>query len=142
MQRKTIRILVALALENGWEMSQVDVFGAYLNSTLTEDVFMEQPPEFFELDGREYVCRLGKSINGLKQSGKNWYDHFRAIMESLGFEVWVLEPGVFFKDGIIVGTYRYVDLSCIGGVEEVDEFKVALAKCVEMKDLGEAIYTN
>jgi len=68
--------------------------------------------------------------------GEKLYDHFRTIMESLGFKCCVSEPFVFFKAGIIIGTY-VDDLLCIGRVREDVDLKVALAKCVDVKDLGE-----
>lgn len=70
MRRRCLRILIAIAMERNWEVHQVDVIAAYLNSPLDVVVYMEQPPEFEDQrkNRREYVCQLKQSIYGLKQS--------------------------------------------------------------------------
>jgi len=72
IMKRSLRILITLAIENNWEMEQVDVVNAYLNSPLDVTVYMRQSPYFEELDKNVFVCKLMKSLYGLKQSGRNW----------------------------------------------------------------------
>eukprot|EP00253_Pinus_taeda_P021376 PITA_21376 len=69
----TIRILFALAAQNGWKVHQMDVKTAFLNGDLKEFFFMSQP-EGFAVKGHEHkVCKLVKSLYGLKQAPRAWF---------------------------------------------------------------------
>lgn len=66
----SIRFCLSLAAQLNLNISQMDAVTAYLNGVLKEEVYMEQPEMFS--DGSAKVCKLIKSIYGLKQSGRNW----------------------------------------------------------------------
>ena len=71
VRQESLHLLIALPVQHGLKLHQVDVATAFLNGTLEEEVFMKQP-EGFEVKGKEHlVCRLKKSIYGLKQSPRN-----------------------------------------------------------------------
>lgn len=87
-KRRTLRILFALCAENEWNYEHIDVECAYLNSPLDEDIHMEQP-EFFEIlrkDRTQYVCKLKKSLYGLKQAGRMWFIHSNTILKSMNLK--------------------------------------------------------
>jgi hypothetical protein len=67
---ETIRGILALATSKDLKIQQMDVKGAYLNGTLKEKVYMCQPEGFDNGTGR--VCKLIKTLYGLKQSGHKW----------------------------------------------------------------------
>ena len=56
-------------------MHQIDIKTAFLHSPIEEEVYLEQPLELVKRgsDGEKLVCRLNKSIYGLKQAANNWY---------------------------------------------------------------------
>ena len=58
------------------ELHQMDEKTAFLNGELDEEIYMEQPRGFIKENKEEKVCRLMKSIYGLKQSSKQWYIRF------------------------------------------------------------------
>jgi len=66
--------MLAIAIEKSWVTAHLDVKCACLNSKLTEEVYMEQPTHFEELDPQRYLYRLKKSIYGLHQSDRHWND--------------------------------------------------------------------
>ena len=69
---ESIRTVIALAVKKGLKLHQMDVTTAFLNGELEEEVYMKQP-EGFVADGQEHlVCKLRKSIYGLKQSPRCW----------------------------------------------------------------------
>jgi len=66
----SITLVIALAVENGLYMHQMDVSSAYLNGDLHETVYMRQPEGFIDERYPKKVLMLHKSIYGLKQSGR------------------------------------------------------------------------
>ena len=80
---ETMRTLLALAAQWGLHLYQMDVKTAYLNSLLTEIVYMEQPEGFTE--GKDKVCLLQRSVYGLKQAGRDWYQTLSYFLEETGF---------------------------------------------------------
>jgi reverse transcriptase-like protein len=79
--------IAAIAAMKNYEIHQIDIKGAYLNSILTSDevIFMKQPPGY-ATESLGKVCRLWKTLYGLKQSGRRWYQRLVEIMMThLGF---------------------------------------------------------
>jgi len=67
-KKDSFRIIIALVAHYDLELHQMDVKISFLNGNLEEDIYMDQPVGFIE-DGKEYmVCKLKKSIYGLKQA--------------------------------------------------------------------------
>ncbi len=63
----SIRCILALAAIEDMEIHQMDVKTAFLNGDLEEEIYMEEP-EGFTQEGEHLVCKLHKSLYGLKQS--------------------------------------------------------------------------
>ena len=111
----SIRIIISLAANLDWPLHQLDVKNAFLHGDLTETVYMAQPPGF-ESKG-EYVCHLKKSIYGLKQSPRAWFDKFSKAVVSHGMTRSQADHSVFFKKtktGIVI-LVVYVDDIVITG---------------------------
>ena len=68
----TLRCLLNVATSYNWYTHQFDVHDAFLHGTLQEEVYMTPPPDLHRL-GENLVCRLHKSIYGLKQTSRNWF---------------------------------------------------------------------
>lgn len=71
--KDSIRIILALVAHCNLELHQMDVKTAFLNSDLDENIYMEQPLGFVEEGKDHLVCKLGKSIYGLKQASRQWF---------------------------------------------------------------------
>ena len=69
----TVPTIIAVATHLDWELEQMDVKTAFLNSDLDEDVFMSVPEGLSCGATRNKVCKLRKSLYGLKQSPRQWY---------------------------------------------------------------------
>ena len=84
---ETFRILLQLSSKQGYVMQQFDVKTAFLHSAIEEEVYLEQPQEFVKQgsDGEKLVCRLNKSIYGLKQAANNWYKEPANFLLRQGF---------------------------------------------------------
>ena len=76
---------MALVAHFDLELHQMDVKMAFLNGDLEEEVYMKQPEGFSSSDGEHLVCKLQKSIYGLKQASRQWYLKFHNVISSFGF---------------------------------------------------------
>ncbi|KAI3437336.1 Thioredoxin domain-containing protein [Psidium guajava] len=73
----SVRILISLAATYKWPLFQLDVKNAFLHCTLHEEVYMEQPSGFIaQGESGGLVCKLKKSLYGLKQSPRAWFGRF------------------------------------------------------------------
>ncbi|CAA7057552.1 unnamed protein product [Microthlaspi erraticum] len=81
----TIRTILDVAVSRDWPLHQLDVKNAFLHGNLEETVYMHQPPCFVDPTKPDYVCRLRKSMYGLKQSPRAWYQRFAQYATKQGF---------------------------------------------------------
>ena len=124
----SIRTLLAFAVQNGMIIHQMDVVTAFLNGTLNEEIYMEQPPGYVK-DGEKWlVCKLRKSLYGLKQSSRCWNTVLREHMESTKFKQCTADPCVFVRsegtDITIVAVYvddLIIITNVYGDHEKVEE---------------------
>ena len=77
----------------------MDVVTAFLNGDLKEEIFMQQPPGYVEPGKEELVCKLKKSLYGLKQSPRCWNEKLCNHLKSLGFKESGADPCVFIRQG-------------------------------------------
>ena len=82
---KSIRILLAITAYYDYEIWQMDVKTASLNGNLLEDVYMTQPEGFVDPKYPNRVCKLQRSIYGLKQASRSWNLHFDEAVKEFGF---------------------------------------------------------
>jgi hypothetical protein len=68
----TIRLILSLAVSQGWHLHQLDVQNAFLHGILEEEVYMEQPPGFEDKSKPRYMCKLDKALYRLKQAPRAW----------------------------------------------------------------------
>ena len=117
---------------------------AFLNGKLTEEAFMCQPEGFKQQGKEEFVCRLNKSIYGLKQSPRCWNETLHCHLKQMKFVQTSGDPCIYVsQDGnAIVGVY--VDDLLIAGknVKGIDEIKSGIADCLEAKDMGPIALTQ
>jgi transposase InsO family protein len=92
----SFRTILALAARYDWDIESFDFNGAYLNGTLNDDeeIYMQEPPGY-ETQGEHSVKRLHKSLYGLKQAGRKWYEALSHALADLGFRASTADPGVF-----------------------------------------------
>ena len=82
---KSIRILLSIAAHMDYEIWQMDVKTAFLNGSLDETIYMVQPEGFIAKGHEKKVCKLQKSIYGLKQASRSWNLKFDQLVKSFGF---------------------------------------------------------
>ncbi|GJU14099.1 retrotransposon protein, putative, ty1-copia subclass [Tanacetum coccineum] len=141
---RAIRILISIAAYYDYEIWQMDVKTAFLNGYLDEDIYMVQPEGFVDPNHPRKVCKLQRSIYGLKQASRSWNKRFDEEIKRFGFTQNLDEPCVYQKASGSNVTFLilYVDDIIIMGnhIPSLQSVKDYLGKCFAMKDLGEAAF--
>jgi hypothetical protein len=122
----------------------MDVKTAFLNGHLSEDVYMTQPQSFVYPQNAGKICKLQRSIYGLKQTSRSWNIHFDEVVKGFGFIKNEEETCVYKKasGSALVFLVLYVDdILLIGNdIPILEVVKTSLKRSLWMKDLGEAAY--
>ena len=108
----TVRVLLSLAVNLDWPLQQFDVKNAFLHGELSEEVYMDLPPGCMILEVHcRKVCKLKKSLYGLKQSPRAWFGRFTKSMRSFGYHQSNSDHTLFLKKqhGKITALIVYVD---------------------------------
>jgi len=133
-KKDSLRIIMALVAHYDLELHQMDVKTAFLNEDLEEDVYMDQPVGFSE-EGKEHmVCKLKRSIYGLKQASRQWYLQFNDTIMSFGFKENTVDRYIFlilYVEDILLAT------NDLGLLSETKRF---LSNNFEMKGICDAYY--
>ena len=80
----TVRVLISIAVNLDWELLQYDIKNAFLYGDLKEEIYMQMPPGYENEVTQGKLCRLQRSIYGLKQSPQAWFGKFSQVLKSLG----------------------------------------------------------
>ncbi|CAJ2635046.1 unnamed protein product [Trifolium pratense] len=142
--KDSFRTIMALVAHYDLELHQMDVKTAFLNGNIDETIYMVQPENFVSGDSKNMVCKLTKSIYGLKQASRQWYHKFHEVVLSFGFEVNIVEDCVYqkFSGRKCIFLVLYVDdiLLAANDIGILHETKKFLSRTFEMKDLGDASF--
>ncbi|KAM1515934.1 hypothetical protein ACFX10_014988 [Malus domestica] len=141
---KSIRILLAIVAYHDYEIWQMDVKTAFLNGYLEEELYMAQPEGFVSKFEKTKVCKLLRSIYGLKQASRSWNIRFDTEIKSFGFTQNEDDNCVYQKvvGDAVVFLVLYVDdiLLFENDTAVLSSVKVWLSKTFHMKDLGDASF--
>lgn len=105
----SIRSILAVAAKNKMSLKQFDIKTAFLNGDLEDTIYMKQPIGF--ADGTNKVCKLLKSLYGLKQASRCWNQKFTNFLKDFKFVQSAADPCVFIRkaEGETVLLAIYVD---------------------------------
>ncbi|RDX60362.1 hypothetical protein CR513_61497, partial [Mucuna pruriens] len=135
---------MALVAHFDLELHQMDVKTAFLNCDIDETIYMMQTENFVSSESNYMVCKLKKSIYGLKQVSRQWYHKFHQVITSYSFEANVVDDCVYhkFTGSKYIFLVLYVNdiLLASNDTNLLHETKRFLTKNFEMKDLGEASF--
>lgn len=142
---ETIRLVISLAAQYGWEIKQFDVKSAFLNGVLEEEVYVVQPPGFEVVGKENMVYKLHKALYGLKQAPRAWYSRIDTYLESNGYKMSLNEPTMYVKCGdrsnfIVVCLYVDDIIYTSSSEKLMEEFKFKMVNEFEMTDIGRLKY--
>ncbi|KAJ4710294.1 Retrovirus-related Pol polyprotein from transposon TNT 1-94 [Melia azedarach] len=140
VRHTSIRVLLAIVAHKDLELEQLDVKTTFLHGELEEEIYMTQP-DGFQVPGKEdYVCKLKKSLYGLKQSLRQWYKRFDSYMIEIRYTRSPYDCCVYYSkatNGSLIYLVLYVDdmLIAAENKSDVQKLKDLLSVEFEMKDL-------
>ena len=143
-KKDSLRIIMALVAHYDLELHQMDVKTAFLNGDLEEEVYMDQPEGFISTGKENLVCKLKKSIYGLKQASRQWYIKFNNTITSYGFVENTVDRCIYMKvsGSKFIILVLYVDDILLATNDKglLHDVKKFLSETFEMKDMNEASY--
>ena len=145
---QSIRMMLAIAAELGYEVHMLDVQAAFLNADVEEDgVFLKIAPGYETNDkaGFPLAKKLEKSLYGLRQSPKNWFGTMNVELAVIGFRPFKSDPCVYiYKDEVgVVILALYVDAILFLSTSKPlpNKLKKKLMDRFEMSNVGD-VATN
>ena len=145
----SVRSLLALANAHDLEIHQMDVKTAFLNGSLDCKIYMSQPEGFVDPDRPNHVCKLKKSIYGLKQSARCWNTTLDEYLKSVGYHKSNADGCIYLKSMkeangrisfVILGVYVDDIIPVSNNPALLKAEKGALCERFEMIDQGEIHY--
>jgi hypothetical protein len=139
----TVRTLLAIASIKQWHLHQLDVNNAFLHGDLAEDVYMTIPDGISPSKPGQ-VCKLLKSLYGLKQASRMWYEKLTSLLLDEGYtqstsdySLFTLQTSSSFTTLLV-----YVDDIILAGTDlsEFARIKAILDSKFKIKDLGDLRY--
>ena len=146
VRNTTIRSLLALSNAKDWEVHQMDVRTAFLQRNVEEEVYMRQPDGYANEEYPDYVCKLKRSICGLKQSARCRNTVIDTFPKSSGYKQVEFDPCLYMKsvkdpNGVIkfVILSNHVDgiLLFSNDTSMLDEEKKLIGSKFKIDDMGE-----
>ena len=137
---ESIRSIISIAAKNGLKLHQIDVKTAFLNGELSEEICLKQPEGFVSKGYEDYVCKLKRSIYGLKQSARCWNVELDKKLKGMGFKQCKSDPCIYIKNAkegyCIIAVY--VDDLIVGGEndENIELTKKTISEKFEVTDMG------
>ncbi|CAM8971500.1 unnamed protein product [Rhodiola kirilowii] len=137
----TVRCMLTVAAARHWPIYQLDVDNAFLHGTLDEEVYMKLPIGFYKKEkAAGQVCKLVKSLYGLKQASRQWFAKFSEAITEFGFQRSQNDYSLFTmkKNGDFLILLVYVDDVIITGTSHnlISEVKQYIHDKFRIKDLG------
>ncbi|GJY76179.1 ribonuclease H-like domain-containing protein [Tanacetum coccineum] len=140
----TIHTVFSLAVSRKWPIHQLDVKNAFLNGDLSETIYMHQPPSFVDVRYPNHVCRLHRSLYGLKLAPHAWFQRFAGYATWAGFYHSHCDSSLFiYRQGSQVAyLFLYVDHIILtdSSTTILQHLIDSLHHEFDMADLGELNY--
>ena len=94
---EAIRMLLAFACFKDFVLYQLDLKSVFLNGFINEEVYVKQPPGFQSFNFPNHVFKLKKTLYGLKQTPRTWYERLNKFLLENGFKMGKIDTTFFIK---------------------------------------------
>lgn len=135
----TVHCLLALASAINWHLHQLDINNVFLHRELNEEVYMDMP-SCFTRKGDSRVCKLSKSLYGLKQASHQWFSKLSAAILDYGFFHSSSDHSLFIKSNassfIVLWLYVNDIILVSNDLDSITTMKPVLDNKFKIKDLG------
>uniref|UniRef100_A0A803NS67 Reverse transcriptase Ty1/copia-type domain-containing protein n=1 Tax=Cannabis sativa TaxID=3483 RepID=A0A803NS67_CANSA len=138
----TLKLLLALAAIKNWHLHHMDINNAFLHGDLQEDVYMKLPQGYTPkgVIPKNAVCKLKKSLYGLKQASRQWYAKLSTTLLKQGFKQSQNDHSLFIKhqSNNFLAILIYVDdiIVATNNTSALQDFISTLDAQYKLKDLG------
>jgi len=144
----TVKLLLKVSASKQWFLNQLDISNAFLNGDLEETIYMKLPEGYADSKGDSLppnaVCRLKKSIYGLKQASRQWFKKLRNALVQLGFVKGHGDHTLFLRcfGTEFIAALVYVDDIVIASTTETAATQLtnALKESFRLRELGPLKY--
>jgi hypothetical protein len=136
----SLRIFLAITAAKDYDLHSIDISNAFLNADLTTDIYMKQPEGYVSSDPT-YVCKLNKTLYGLKQSPKEWFDLLNSSLSTMGYTSCTADSAIWWREsgGRLTFILAWVDDLLIAAPTPTDikTAKTEILTRFKGRDLGE-----
>jgi hypothetical protein len=139
-----ICLVLSIVVSCNWTLHWLDVQNVFLLGVLEEDIYMKQPPEFYDSSHPDYVCKLDKVIYGLKHAPRAWYSRLSTKLINLGFHASKADMSLFIYHQGKVQIFLLIYVDDIIVTSSLDQAVSTLLNNLRvnfaLKDLGQLHY--
>lgn len=141
----TVKTMLLVATAKKWSLTQLDISNAFLNGGLNEEIYMHLPPGYTPKEGinlpPNIVCKLKKSLYGLKHASKQWFLKFSTTLLALGFQQAHRDHTLFICHDsarhIVVLVYVDDIIIASNNDDDVVQLKTDMKSFFKLRDLGQ-----
>lgn len=140
----TVILVMSLVVTHSWPIQHIDVNNAFLKGHLKEIIYMKQPYSFVDPKFPTQVCRLIRSIYGMRQAPRAWFDRLKKYLVDWGFTRSPFDHSLFIykmKTHLLLVLVYVDDILVTGGDSDlISKLIVDLDMEFSLKTLGEVSY--
>ncbi|GJW13398.1 cysteine-rich receptor-like protein kinase 8 [Tanacetum coccineum] len=141
----TVRTFIVVVVHHNWHIAQLDINNAFLHGDLHKEVYMTLPQGYKPNSNiQNPVCKLQKSLYGLKQTNRQWFIKLTTFLTHLGFNLSYADTSLltYKKNKDFLALVIYIDDILLTGSNNhpITHFKQQLDQQFSIKDLGNINY--
>ena len=134
------RILLTIAAASDLDVDLIDIKTAYLNGKIDKEIYLMQPEGYVDEQHPDWVCKLVKSIYGIRQAGRIWYQDLDSHLTAMKYPAILSDPCIHIHPGEAADpsfiSHHVDDLLASASKEQMVRIKKELAEKYTIVDNG------